>query len=57
MSLENAFFVHSTISCGRGKGRVNSRGRGISFVRGGRSNSPANTGGRGKIQNNNHPSG
>jgi hypothetical protein len=57
MSLENAFFVRSSISCGRGKGRVNSRGRGISFVRGGHSNSPRNTGERGEIQNNNHPSG
>ena len=57
MSLENAFSVQSSIIHGRGWGRANSRGRGRSFARGGRSSSPGNTGGRGINPNTNQPSG
>jgi hypothetical protein len=34
ISLENAFFVQSSISRGRARRKSNSRGRGISFARG-----------------------
>jgi hypothetical protein len=56
MSLENAFFVQSSIICGRGRGRANSRGEGRSSSRGGRSSSPGNIGGRGQNPNTSQPS-
>jgi hypothetical protein len=56
MSLEKSFFSQSSISRGRGRGRYKSRGRGRSSIKGGRSNSPANTGGRGKNPNTSQPS-
>jgi hypothetical protein len=46
ISLENAFSMQSSIICGRGRGRANSKGRGRSSSRGGRSSSLGNTGGR-----------
>jgi len=57
MSLENSFSVQSSISHGRGMGRANSRGRRRSFVKGGRSSKPENTGGRGQNPNTSQPSG
>jgi hypothetical protein len=56
MSLENEFFVQSSISSGRGMGRANSKGRGRSYARGGHSSSPVNIGGRGQNQNTSQPS-
>ena len=50
-SLEGAFAAQSSISCGRGRGRNNFRGKGRSFSRGGKGRSPANVGGRGDYQN------
>ena len=46
-SLEGAFAAQSSISCGRGRGRNNFRGRGRIASRGGRGRSRANVGGRG----------
>jgi hypothetical protein len=56
MSLENAFFMQSSISHGRGRGRDNSRGRGRSSARGGCSSNPRNTRGRGQNPNTSQPS-
>ena len=56
-SLEGAFAAHSSISCGRGRGRNNFKGKGRSYSRGGRGLSPTNVGGRGDIQNPSQPSG
>ena len=50
-SLEDTFVAQSSVSHGRGTGRYNSRGRGISFLRGVHNNSPTNVVGRGKNQN------
>jgi len=56
MSLYNSFFTQSSISPGRGMGRANSRGREMSSAKGGRSSSPASTGGRGQNKNTNESS-
>ena len=56
-SLEGAFAAQSSIRHGRGRGRINSRGRGIKFSRGGCSISPVGVNGRGQNQNQSHPSG
>ena len=56
-SLEGAFAAQSSIGCGRGNGRNNSRGRGGSFSRGGHNNSPTNVVYRGQNQNPSQPSG
>jgi hypothetical protein len=48
MSLENAFSMYSSIICGRGRGRDNSRGRGRISEKSGCSNNPGNTSGRGE---------
>ena len=48
MSLENAFSTQSSISHGRGRGRTNSWGRGISSDISGCSSNDGNTGGRGQ---------
>ena len=45
-SLEGAFAAQSYISCGRGRGRNNSIGRGRNFSRGGCNSSPADVAGR-----------
>jgi hypothetical protein len=57
MSLENAFYVQSSIIHGRGRGRDKSIGRERSSIRGGCSTSPGNTGGTCKNQNTSQPSG
>ena len=54
-SLEDTFVAQSSISHGRGTGRYNSRGRGISFLRGGHNKSPANVSSRGENHNPSHP--
>jgi hypothetical protein len=56
MSLHNAFSTQSYVSCGKGRGSDNSRGKGRSFVRGGCSNSPGNIGGRGPNPSTSQPS-
>jgi len=56
MSLENAFYVQSSISHGRGRGRSKYGGRGRNYVRGGCSRSLRNTSGRSQNPINNHSS-
>ena len=56
-SLEGAFVAHSSIICGIGKGRNNSKGRGRRSSIGGRYRSLANVAGRGENQNPSQPSG
>jgi hypothetical protein len=56
MSLDNAFFMQSSISLGRGRGRYNSRGRRRIYVRGGHSIILGYIGGRGQNTNTSQPS-
>jgi hypothetical protein len=48
--------MHSSIRRGRGRGRDKSIGKGRSYVIGGHSRSPGNTGGRGQNPNTNQSS-